>query len=326
MTTQPTTPPIMSYDLIADELKKRGCTVQRFTFGKKHSCFTFPSGASWFTRNSLLTYPFISGDVFALSRNKQFSQTFVKAHGISVPETLLYPDEKPQLAIFLKNNAPLVVKPLNSSASRGITRDIANNSSLQNALKDALMFSDKALVQSQFFGQEIRMTVINGVVVNALLRQTARVVGDGTSTIEQLIRQENSRRRALKFPYITYPELTPGLLSDVDFSSKRVLDLNEVMELSKVTLISRGASLYNITDSVHEDYKSAATTLSNLLSPKFFIVDMLVADYTKPITPSNHVFLEFTLSPALKMYYSMRGGEQYDIVPVLVDMIEEYCA
>jgi hypothetical protein len=48
---------------------------------------------------------------------------------------------------------------------------------------------------------------------------------------------------------------------------------------------------------------------------------MMIHDHTKPQTEDNYTFIEFNTAPVLKMFYSCRDGNHYDILGDLVPMI-----
>lgn len=316
----------ISHELIQDELASRGYEVQQLQLGESFTCYTARSGRSWLTRDATLSYPFVTGGARLICKDKQLSQIFAKSQGITVPETLMYPEQKSELGEFLQQNSPLVVKPLDSFGSRGVTLDITSADQLEQGIQEATTFSAKALVQRQFAGHEVRVTICRGEVVAAILRQTPRVLGDGKLSVAELIAKENEQREHLEFAYITYPQLSDEIISSRFMTDTRIPKAGEVVELSKSTLVRTGASLYNITDEIHDSYKTVAVQLTNTLNPDFMIVDLLIQDYQQPMEPRNYVLLEFTTSPALKMYYGMRNKKQIDMVRVVADMVDEYCA
>jgi D-alanine-D-alanine ligase-like ATP-grasp enzyme len=316
---------IVSHDLMEAEMTSRGYDLRKLALQENFTCYTSPSGRSWLTRDATLSYPFVTGSARLICKDKQLSQLFAISQGVAVPETLTFPQEKSSINQFLADYSPLVVKPIDSFGSRGLTLNITDEHTLRLALDDAWVFSEKVLMQRQFSGQEIRITICRGVVVAVILRQTPRVIGDGKSTIAELIVQENKLREHLIFPYIAYPQLTNEIIPDRFINDNRVPAKGEIVELSKSTLVRTGASLYNLIDTLHESYKTTAIKLANILNHDFLTVDVMVKDYLKPQSPKNYIFLEFTTSPALKMYYGLRDGKHYDIVSKLADMIDEYC-
>ena len=317
---------IISYDLMHAELMRRGYQLQKFAIGQHFTRFTADSGRPWLTRDALLAYPFVTGSAKIICRDKQMSQNFVTSQGVPAAPMLEYPCEDAAMLEFLEAKAPLVVKPIDRGGSKGLALNVTDLAGLHAAIADALRYSSKILLQQQFFGEEVRITVSDGKVVSAILRQTPRVVGDGVSSVAELIVRENHARTALAFEYMSYPQLSADIIPAQWLSDARVPERGEIVELTPTTLVGGGASLYDITDELHETYKAVAVNLTDTLNPDFLVVDLLIKDYRKPATDDNYIFLEFTSAPALKMYYIMRDGKQYDIVTALADKIDAYCS
>lgn len=291
---------------------------------EKYVLVTASSGKRWITRLRSFAYPFVSVAAKSISINKNLAYEFAAAHGVSTPATLYVPDQQDALTDFLKQYAPVVVKPLDSSGSRGLTLNIEDEQRLNEAIKTAQEFSKTVIVQQQFFGQEVRLTVADGEVVSVILRQPAQLIGDGASTVAELLEQENKAREDLQFAPIPYPFLTPHIIPEHYFSDTRVPAEGEVIELSKNSLTKGGASLYEISDSVHPSYIEKAKALAQALNPGFMVIDLMIADYTKPADEENYIFVEFNSAPSLRLYIGMRNGKQYDMAAKLADMIDAW--
>jgi D-alanine-D-alanine ligase-like ATP-grasp enzyme len=317
--------PFTSTGLIEKELLKRGYHTESFRLaGLPYLRCTAPNGWILLTPRRFFTYPFTSAISRNISIDKDKAYAFATRLGITVPQTLAMPGASVQeLDAFLEAYAPLVVKPVDGHGSGGVVLDIMTSEELQTATQDALLMSERALVQQQIAGGEVRMTVLRGEVVSAILRQTPRVIGDGASTIQALITAENEQRALLEFDYITYPLLDGRLVSLQLLQSAAVPVAGEVVELNKSTMIRGGASFYNVTDQLDQSYKDAAVRLTAELDTPFLVVDMIMTDHTEPMSGSNHAFIEFNTAPALCIYYVVRDNKPYDIVTQLAGMIDQ---
>ena len=81
------------------------------------------------------------------------------------------------------------------------------------------------IIQNQVEGLELRVTVIEGKADTATLRAPGYIVGDGSSTIEQLINIKNENRKKNNFHY------------------KNPYKFNEAL---KIGLESRNLTIYSI--------------------------------------------------------------------------------
>jgi cyanophycin synthetase len=317
---------LLSIDLLKDALHKLGYSYSTLILDDEHyTRFTAPNRNAWLTSNLRINYPFTANTARTISKNKNKAYDLAQSIGINIPKTKLVvrgePRDNKSLTQLLKMNT-LVVKPNNASLSRGLTTNINDIPSLNKAIDLAMTFSDKVIVQQQITGNEIRFALLNGKVVAALIKQTPRVVGDGSSSVRELLANENSERRSLVLPYISYPALVEPLISLRTVDMSKVLKKDEVLELGSSTMIKGGASIYNILSRVHQSYIDTAEQLGGILSKGFFVVDIIIQDHSLPQTKQNYAFIEFNMAPVLKLFYSCRDYKNYDIVPSLVKLID----
>lgn len=321
------TDPFASYKLLTKPLQKLGYSVatRKNDDDKTIVTFTSSSGAVWDSKVKL-RYPFNNDQTERYSINKELGYRFAQAHDVPIPFTLL---AKPnlsdnQLEAILKKHSPLIVKPTNSSASKGLSLNITTLAILKEAITDAQMISDSVVIQEQVDGEEIRIITLKGKFFCALLRRTARITGDGVSSVAQLIEKENENRENLRFEYIVYPQLDEKIISKTFIKSQAVLPRGEMLELNRSTMISGGCSAYDVTKRIDPGYVRIAEKLTKALQAGFLTIDIFCKDFSQPPKPGNHYFIEFNTSPALKLFYGCRDGKHIDIIPKLVQYIDNY--
>ncbi len=286
--------------------------------------FTAPNGNTWLTLKGYVLHPSVTAVARYIASNKSVSYQFASLNGAAIPKTLELPPGSSSLESFLQTYAPLVVKPLDSHSSLGMTMNIRTADQLEAATRAAYAYSPRILVQQQFKGQEVRFTILHGKVVHCLLRETPQVVGDGKATVAELITRENEVRRNLNFNIVPYPQLDQTLISTDFLTSAKVPSDGEVVRLATSSMVAGGGIMREITDQVDDSYKAIAYKLAMAVNPEFIDVDMLVADFMVQATPDNYVFLEYNTSPSLRLYYDVRSGNKFDIVTQLADMIDEW--
>ncbi len=320
--------PNATFRLLKKEFIKRGYAYTEDLHGEQlYLSLISPTGKAWEFYGSKITYPFTSVEVKRLSVHKEIATKYVENQGFSVPYTRYLVNNEQltnhEAEDMIKKYGTLIVKPADDSLSRGLTLNITNSVSLNDAIKYSRQFKEGVLIQEQVEGEEIRFVVIKGRVEAALLRQTARIIGDGSSTIAMLIEKENNVRKSLSFPMMSYPQLTDMLIDPKLFTDITILPKDEIKELNRATMIKNGASVYNVIEKVHFSYTAVVEQLVESLHTDFIVVDMFVQDYRTEKKDDNYWFIEFNTSPVLKLFYGCRDGNMFDIVPVLADAIDE---
>ncbi len=321
--------PTASYRLLAAEFSKRGYKTREFVLAKTRVFEAVsPQGKKWLTPIAHISYPMQSKFTGHISIQKDFAYRMVGEAGVPIPYTYtLHPGEVIPLSTsqeLFASCGKLVVKPTDSTLSRGVTLNATTVDELQRAIADARKSAanGKVLVQQQVSGEEIRFIYLDGTVTAALLRETPKLIGDGRSTLQELLDRENEKRAALSGVMVPYPALTANMISDaIDLS--RAPEVGEVVELSRSTMIKGGASVYNVLEEMNKSYVRLARQAADAVGMKFIVVDIMVQDYTKPFDGTNAYFNEFNTAPVLKLCYSCRDGRQCDIVPLLVDAIDK---
>lgn len=117
--------------------------------------------------------------------------------GIAVPKYIVIGvDEFEKATQMLQGSRrPLVVKPAEAtSGGAGVTTNVATLHQLGAAVAWARSFGPRILIEEQVAGDCYRVLVMDGEVLDVVVRHPPRVIGDGVSTISRLIRRENRLR------------------------------------------------------------------------------------------------------------------------------------
>ena len=315
-----------SNNLLKEALEELGYSHEFITLDtRSFSRYTSPLGNVWLTSNALRIYPFLNSTAKLISSEKVLGYTLAESLGINVPCTYIVREEQAisQIPTELLDKKPLVVKPNNASLSNGLTVGITTDDELTSAVARAKEFDPSVLIQQQVTGEEARFAIVDGKCKAVILRRTPRVVGDGTHTLAQLLEIENNERINLKLPYAVYPKLEEPLVDFSGLDMSHVPAEGKIIELGKSSMIRRGASAYNITNSIHASYVKIAEKLASALGNGFIVVDMFMKDYEVPVSDDNYAFLEYNMSPNLPLFYCCRDGNHYDIISELVPLIDK---
>ncbi len=287
-------------------VKERGINREKFTY------VTSPGGNQLVISWKKYRHPFPSTSAHVLSLDKSAAYEHVQSLGYAVPRSwyLLRNDTVPRE--ILEGAEKVVVKPLDSALSYGVTTDITDESDLRVAIGRAREHSEVCIVQKQFVGEEYRFIIVDGVARSVLWRQKPYVIGDGVSTIEELVRKENEERSRIHDSLIEYPPLTEVMIGGIAVD-QRIPSSGERVELGRGTRIQLGASMYDATEQVHVSYKDIASDIGRSIGSGFVVVDMMIQDHAVPSGGENYIFLEYNMSPSLAPMYSCRDGKHIEV-------------
>lgn len=270
-----------------------------------------------------------------LSSNKYFLRKLLREKNIPAPQTIALRHTAAWRSILQSTTLrfPLVVKPIGSSHANGATMNITTPAELHRAVDRAFNYmkrakeGDRALVEEFFSGHDLRLLVVGNKVVSVVKREPAYVVGDGTSTIRQLIHAFNDQWRSpLKYDFPLCPipldsEVT-RYLSRQNVTIDSVLLDGEKMQLRWNANVSTGGRPIDVTNIVHPRIKNLALQVTKLSHLKVGGVDILCKDITShDVSVANVSVLEINDAPGLDIHHFPYEGKGQNVTREILDYI-----
>ncbi len=221
---------------------------------------------------------------------------------------------------------PLVIKPVGGNHGRGITVNI-------NALEEAIVafhsakeVSPAVIVEKYIVGFDYRLLVINHVMVAAARRTPAHVVGDGTSTLQQLIDKVNSDPRRgygheNVLTQITINELTAKIIKSKGHTLNSVLNKGEMLILKDTANLSTGGTAEDVTDIVHPANVAMAERISKIIDLDICGIDIMTTDITQPLSDTAGAVLEVNAAPGFRMHLAPTSGLPRNVAAPVIDKL-----
>jgi cyanophycin synthetase len=232
--------------------------------------------------------------------------------GLPIPkwETL---DNKSQIdEVWGNYNKPVVIKPTGLTGGSGVVVGINTVEEAKKAFEFAQKAIDgkqreawqrKIMIQEQVAGEDYRLLVIDGKLEIVTKRIPAFIVGDGKSTIQELIDETNrDPRRDITSPAHT---LKPIKIDQplLDYLKEQKLTLesipkqDEKIQVRKVASMSQGGITEDFTDQVSDEIKYIVESIASSIHAFVVGVDVLCKDISKPLTQENGAILEVNTMP-----------------------------
>ncbi len=279
---------------------------------------------SYFRYNTLDLNPVGSSD---MARDKDFSNFFMKKMGYPVvPGSKTFVSKKWGKAIGLPRRNihaayayarnlgfPLIVKP--NSGTQGIGVFLVHNKREFYKAMHAIFLGDRvALVQKQVHGRDYRLVVLDKKVISAYERIPLNIVGDGRSTIQQLLRKKQRQ-------FIASSRDTRINMNDPRIKIKlahqkqkftSVPERGQKVYLLDNANLSTGGDSVDVTGKVHPLFVKLAVDLTRDVGLRLCGVDIIV-DRDISRMPHAYFILEINAAPGLDHYVKM-GKTQERIV------------
>lgn len=219
-----------------------------------------------------------------LSRDKALSNRLVVRAGFPgvVHATARTPDEA--VAIADRIGYPVVAKPLERGMGVGVTTGIRDRGTLLEAFRIAGEATSRGvLVERHVEGIDHRLSVFGGRLAWASARFPPAVVGDGRSTILELIGRENAARSRVRQAGEGLKPIVvdDGLRRHLSGQGQSLEDRpspGESVRLRGVANTAQGGTFEDVTSRMHSDNRDLAETLARVFRLDAIGVDLIIAD------------------------------------------------
>jgi cyanophycin synthetase len=262
-----------------------------------------------------------------LASDKEGTKKILRDAGIPVPRgTVIYYLDELEQAIEDVGGFPIVIKPLDGNHGRGITINIDSWELAEDAYDAAKEVSRGVIVERYYTGRDHRVLVVNGKVVAVAERVPAHVVGDGKSTIAELIEETNRdpRRGEGHDNILTRIELDRTsweLLERQGYDLDTVLSAGEPCYLRATANLSTGGIAIDRTDEIHSENIWIAQRVAKIIGLDIAGIDIVTSDISKPLRDVDGVIVEVNAAPGFRMHFSPSEGIPRNVAEPVLDML-----
>jgi cyanophycin synthetase len=263
-----------------------------------------------------------------ISCDKEDTHNLLNDLGLPVPQQMMVYSERQAVRGARKIGYPVVVKPLNANHGRGVSINLTSDEEIETAFAEALKHGTgrAVLIESFITGYDHRMLVVNNELVAVAKRVPGHVVGNGTSTIEQLIDVVNQdpRRGVGHEKVLTKLELdnqATRLMEEAGHTKDTVLPSGEAFFLRSTANLSTGGTAIDVTDMVHPDNRDMAIRSIRAIGLDIGGVDFLTDDISKSYKEIGGGICECNAAPGFRMHVAPSEGKPRDVAGKVMDML-----
>ena len=256
----------------------------------------------------------------SISRDKDLTKTLLAACGVPVPEgqQVSSADEAWEAAEDI--GLPVVVKPLDGNHGRGVFIELNTREEIAAAYAVAVEEGSGVLVERCIPGIEHRVLVVGGKMVAANRGDMVSVIGDGRSTVEELIAiQVNSDPR--RGDTEEHPLNTIRIDSAARIElARQGLSAEGIPAEGQTVLVQRnGNHAFDVTDEVHPSIASAAALAARIVGLDIAGIDLVVGDISRPFEEQGGAIVEVNAGPSLLMHLKPAEGKSRPVGKAIVD-------
>ncbi len=258
--------------------------------------------------------------------DKDRTKKMLRNNYIPTPKGVVISDITDLTDAIAEVGYPLVIKPLDANHGRGTTTNIHKKLKAITAYRAAEKVSSRIIVERFIEGEDYRFLVINYKLVAVAKRLPAAVMGDGESTIEELIDEVNSDPKRGEghenmLTAISIDRDTLSLLKERGYTLETILPKGENCILKCVANISTGGTAIDVTEEVHPENIFLVERVARLMNLDVCGIDIVAKRIDAPINETNGAVIEVNASPGLRMHLLPSVGKSRNVAKNIVDMM-----
>lgn len=307
---------------IVEEAERRGIPWRRL--GKKSKIqLGYGKNQKQFQATLTCNTSAIAVDV---AGDKDETKQLLSQAGIPVAKGDFCNSTEGMLGIINKIGFPIVIKPLRGNHGRAVTINIVNNEDAEVAFLSARQHSSYVIVEKYIQGNDYRVLVIEGKFVAAALRTPANIIGDGTSSVRELIENLNlspnrGNGHQSVLTKIAFDLDTFVHLERLGYTYESVPPLDQIVYLKSTANLSTGGTAVDVTDAIHPENIFMAERIAALVGLDICGIDIMTSNISTPIMDNEGVILEVNAAPGFRMHLAPSVGKPRNVAKAVVDML-----
>jgi cyanophycin synthetase len=261
-----------------------------------------------------------------LASDKEETNKILGSLGLPVPRQQLVQNESDALRAAKRIGYPVVTKPYNGNHGRGISIRLMTPEEVTAGFNKAREISRSVIVESYLEGDDHRLLVVNGELVAATKRTPGHVVGDGRSSIRELVEKVNSdpRRGVGHEKVLTRIELDAQadmMLAREDLTADSIPEVDRVVYLRSTANLSTGGTATDVTDIIHPDNRDMAVRAIRAIGLDVGGVDFLSTNIAESYRSIGGGICEVNAAPGFRMHVAPSEGKPRDAAGPVIDML-----
>lgn len=267
-----------------------------------------------------------------IMENKVVTKKVLAKAGFNVPKSVEFTRLEEAVAHYpLFEGKAVVIKPKSTNYGLGVTifqQGVNNREDFAKAIEIAFREDKEVMVEDYLVGTEYRFFVLGNKTLAVLLRVPANVIGDGISTVKELVERKNDHplrgdgsRTPLK--KIALGEIEQLQLKEQGLSINSVPAKDQLVQLRANSNISTGGDSIDMTDQMHESYKQLAVGIAHAMGAKVCGVDLIIQDLNQPAEPTLNSWgvIEANFNPMMMMHIFPYQGKSRRLTKAVINML-----
>lgn len=267
-----------------------------------------------------------SAEVRRKFRSKSQGRTAFEKHDLPHAKGDIFTNPLRAIRFAQKHGFPLAIKPNVSGYSRGSHFPIKNYKELWKAALLVKIWWPKSVVEQYLLGSNYRVLATADEVVSIIRRYPPFVIGDGNSSIDTLIDEENATRESMQLHPVIYPiKKSPQIenfLKRQNLGFDSVPAKDERINLFNRVALSPGGVIETIdSTTMHADNEAMFKRVVDAFGANVLGIDVIFEHGLETSYKTQRcILLEVNTRPYMKMHDVPRYGEKPDLRAFYAEM------
>jgi cyanophycin synthetase len=262
----------------------------------------------------------------AIAQDKDLTKSLLSAIGVPVPEGQVCRTKEEAWAAAQAIGLPVAVKPRKGNQGKGVSTSLTTEEAVITAFEIAVTHDGETIVERHLHGADHRLLVVGDRLVAAARREPPSVVGDGTSTIAELVMKENLNPlrgddHSTSLSKLRLDAIGVEHLAEQQLTPQTVLKAGQKISLRRNANLSTGGTATDVTDTVHPEVAARAVEAARMVGLDVAGIDIVATRIDQPLEVTRGAIVEVNAAPGLRMHLEPSTGRGRAVGEAIVDMM-----
>ena len=259
-----------------------------------------------------------------IASDKGLTKTLLDGAGVPVPAGWTVTGVQEAQRAAQRLGGLVTVKPLDANQGKGVTTQCAGPDEVARAFEHARRYSRQVIVEQHFAGRDYRVLVTGKKVAAASWRRPPHIVGDGLSTIRELVELENlnparGEGHTNILTKIPLDEIAGAALARQGYEWDSVPTDGVTVELRGNANLSTGGTAEDVTDSLPEETRALCVRAARTVGLDVAGIDIVCEDISQPLREQDGGIIEVNAAPGIRMHQYPSRGKARDAGDAIVE-------
>ncbi|MHB8075207.1 cyanophycin synthetase [Desulfosporosinus fructosivorans] len=307
--------------VICDEAKKRGIPILRI--GEES---IFQLGYGKYSKTIQATMGSDTKEIaVSIAQDKLLTKELLSLHCIPVARGMKIKSKTAAMLGAKDIGYPVVLKPQFGNQGKGVIANIKDEIELMQAFDLLCKDYKDIMIEKHIVGSDYRVCFVYGDIVAVSERIPPYIIGDGESSIENLIANINEDIRRgegheKELTKIKIDDTLIAYLGQRNYSLESLLPKEEKLTLKDNANLSTGGFAIDHTDLICEENIAICKRAASAIGLDICGIDLLCHDISKPLSEDGAI-IEINAAPGIRMHHNPYSGIKRNVAGHIIDKL-----